>query len=85
MFCKIYTPLAYAMFIYIIGSIYYFKNGHQIGMIYWNFEIIIQYHFLYILLLSLSKYIHILYTFIQLTLNYQIISKTKALTKKLYL
>ena len=22
MFCKIYTPLAYAMFIYIIGSIY---------------------------------------------------------------
>lgn len=31
MFCKIYTPLAYAMFIYIIGSIYYLIATRNIG------------------------------------------------------
>ena len=31
MFCKLYTPLAYAMFIYIVGSIYYLIMTRNIG------------------------------------------------------
>ena len=31
MFCKLYTPLAYAMFIYIAGSIYYLIMTRNIG------------------------------------------------------
>lgn len=31
MFCKLYTPLAYAMFIYIAGSIYYLIMTRHIG------------------------------------------------------